>query len=77
MFRGGHPDLDRVLGRAVTLARDLGHPRVGRAEQARAPAMARRQQRLAAGGAVGGNERAQARLGDAGVVGVHQAPDRG
>jgi hypothetical protein len=29
MFRGDHPDLDRVLGRAVTLARGLGHPRVG------------------------------------------------
>jgi hypothetical protein len=29
MFRGDHPELGRVLGRAAALARDLGHPRVG------------------------------------------------
>ena len=29
MFRGEHPELGRVLGRALALARDLGHPRVG------------------------------------------------
>lgn len=29
MFRGDHPEVDRILGRALTLARDLGHPRAG------------------------------------------------
>lgn len=29
MFRGDHPDLHRTIGRAVRLARDLGHPRTG------------------------------------------------
>jgi hypothetical protein len=29
MFRGEHPDLGRTVGRALTLARDLGHPRAG------------------------------------------------
>ncbi|GAB2965814.1 Clp protease N-terminal domain-containing protein [Saccharothrix stipae] len=29
MFRGDHPDLDRTIGRALALARDLGHPRTG------------------------------------------------
>jgi hypothetical protein len=29
MFRGDHPALGRVLSRALTLARDLGHPRTG------------------------------------------------
>jgi ATP-dependent Clp protease ATP-binding subunit ClpA len=29
MFRGEHPELGRVLGRALAVARDLGHPRAG------------------------------------------------
>jgi hypothetical protein len=29
MFRGEHPELGRVLGRALALARDLRHPRAG------------------------------------------------
>lgn len=29
MFRGDHPDLNRTTGRALRLARDLGHPRTG------------------------------------------------
>jgi len=29
MFRGDHPALGQVLGRALALARDLGHPRAG------------------------------------------------
>ena len=29
MFQGEHPELRRVLDRALALARDLGHPRVG------------------------------------------------
>ncbi|GII03449.1 Clp protease N-terminal domain-containing protein [Planobispora takensis] len=29
MFRGDHPDLSRTVGRALRLARDLGHPRTG------------------------------------------------
>ncbi|GAA3445954.1 Clp protease N-terminal domain-containing protein [Planomonospora venezuelensis] len=29
MFRGDHPELGRALGRAVELARGLGHPRTG------------------------------------------------
>ncbi len=29
MFRGDHPDLVRAIGRAATIARGLGHPRVG------------------------------------------------
>ncbi|GIH95603.1 Clp protease N-terminal domain-containing protein [Planobispora siamensis] len=29
MFRGDHPDLSRTVGRALKLARDLGHPRTG------------------------------------------------
>jgi len=29
MFRGDHPDLDRSVGRAVAVARDLGHSRAG------------------------------------------------
>ncbi|HUB38174.1 MAG TPA: Clp protease N-terminal domain-containing protein [Streptosporangiaceae bacterium] len=29
MFRGDHPDLLRAVGRALSTARDLGHPRTG------------------------------------------------
>lgn len=29
MFRGDHPDLRRAVGRALAMARDLGHPRAG------------------------------------------------
>ena len=29
MFRGEHPELGRVVGRALVVARDLGHPRAG------------------------------------------------
>jgi hypothetical protein len=29
MFRGDHPDLGRAMGRALAMARDLGHPRTG------------------------------------------------
>lgn len=29
MFRGDHPEVGRVLGRALRQARDLGHPRIG------------------------------------------------
>ncbi|WP_027343298.1 Clp protease N-terminal domain-containing protein [Hamadaea tsunoensis] len=29
MFRGDHPEVDRVIGRSIAAARDLGHPRTG------------------------------------------------
>ncbi|GAA1289863.1 Clp protease N-terminal domain-containing protein [Saccharothrix xinjiangensis] len=29
MFRGDHPELGRAVGRALSLARELGHPRTG------------------------------------------------
>jgi hypothetical protein len=29
MFRGDHPELRRAVGRALAMARDLGHPRAG------------------------------------------------
>ncbi|MGX7677140.1 Clp protease N-terminal domain-containing protein [Plantactinospora sp. DSM 117369] len=29
MFRGDHPELRRTVGRALAMARDLGHPRAG------------------------------------------------